>query len=146
MNMAEILSAKCTVCRKVFEGENCVAKAEEHEKIPVEEPKFEVGDLIVNIDNDNYISVYKIKHIVPNSFNHEAVYNTAYTFDNSFKLQTKEIEGVKTLDKVDLLNNPAYCDLRNKIIEIEIDNIIKRILQNKNKYEINNILNYEPED
>lgn len=144
--MAEILSAKCTICGKVFEGKDCVEKAEEHEKIPVKGSTCNVGDIIVNIDNNNYIESHIIKNIFPSKSNHEEVYNNRHNFDISFKIQTKEIEGLKTIDKLDLLNNPIYCDLRNKLVEIKIDKILYNILQYSDKYGIDKIFNYECED
>ena len=57
------MSAKCTVCGKVFEGEDCVKKAEEHEKIEVIQPLFEIGDiaLVVKLNLDNYGSTLSIR-------------------------------------------------------------------------------------
>ena len=126
--MADIMSAKCTVCGKIFEGENCVEKAEEHEKIEVIQPLFEIGDvaLIVRHNLDTYGSTlsirgYDIESIDKMTHEHKyEQYNNGYTFRDA--LRVKSVAGGRIA-----LTKEQESDLLSKINVHTLELIIYEI-------------------
>jgi len=141
--MAEVMSAKCTVCGKIFEGKNCVQKAEEHEKIPVEKTIHEIGDILVYPKRDGNFNVYIISMVYIGEYEHKQVYYGCNDHENMFKLQINNVDGVRIVDKEDLLNNPYYTDLRHKVMELWIHNLFGHLSNSMDHYGIDNIIGYE---
>lgn len=141
--MAEIMSAKCTVCGKIFEGKDCVQKAEEHEKIPIEEPIHKIGDTIMYPKSDGSCTIYKISTIEISTREHVLAYEGFTNFANTFRLKTDKIYGKKVINEADLLNDPYYEDLRNRIVKLWVADFIERLSNNMNYYRIDKIISCE---
>lgn len=141
--MAEITSAECTVCGKAFHGENCLEKAEEHEKIPVGKPVYKIGDTLVYPKEHGYCRITVINHIGFSQDGHKVTYNGMHNCMNVFKLPVTERDGICTISKVDLLNSPSCADLRSRLLEISINDILADISRNKEMYKIDKVFGYE---
>lgn len=141
--MAKIMSAECTVCGKIFKGEDCVQEAEAHERIPIEEPTYEIGDILLHSEDSSSYSIYVVERIGFSQNNHRVTYNGLYNWVDAFKLPVIEHDGIREMHKTDLLNNPACEGLRKRLLEVSINNIISRISRDKERCKIDKVIGYE---
>lgn len=120
--MAEISGAKCSVCGTEFTGPDCIEKAEAHEKIPVDEPRFVIGEAILTIYDSGLMRVIYVETITI-STRHRHLYNG---FDlekhQGFSLHLDN-DGV--LKREDIMNSPEHQHLRDIVVGKAIDRIFK---------------------
>lgn len=144
--MVKIMSAVCEVCGKVFEGENCVAEAEEHEKITVGKPIYKIGDTLIYPKVSGYVNIDIINDIHPAKDDHKIMYNGFYCSKNVFKLPIIETKGVRIICKRDILNSPTWSDLRERFLELYVNEMLNNIERNKQYYGIDKIIGHNTGD
>ena len=144
--MVEIIKAKCTICGREFNGKNCVADAETHEMVETEEPIYKIGDTLINPIRHGNCRICIVDDISFSEVGHKVVYNKLYRHENVFKLPVVVSDGTRKIYKNVLLNKPDCVDLRNRLLEISINDILDEILEHEDKYMIDYVFGYKKGD
>lgn len=138
--MPEIMSAKCTVCGKIFEGKDCIEKAEEHEKIEKGKPVYKIGDTLIYPKSSGYVNIHTINDIGFSQDDHKVTYNGFYDCKNVFKLPIIERDGLRIIYESDIFNSSIWADLRERFVELYVEYMLDNIDRNRHRFGIDKIV------